>query len=417
MQEVKEKEDKLGLRGNVKVIDMHFGTNNGEFLYKEYIGCIAYTVLIFTWAFSIFIPITLLYWFYVRNWSLFSLFSVVIIIPIIFRVNDCVPLFLKKLCNLFTKNIHYWTGPARIIIEEPDLESNKKQLLCIHPHGIFGIGSTYLPVSGIIKEYFYLIVTESLVWFQPIINVVLNSTVKLRGASHTSFRRTMMKGEGPLLMFPGGFHETILLNWGVDHIYVRKRFGFIKYCLKYNYSIRPVYVFGECLSFHQLKYFKKFRWFLNDFSLPSVVFCGETWWNPFLPVKNVPYLIVIGRPINCSYKAIPCCFQIPGCGRKNQNDGNDNDNCNDSYQNYTVHDERGTNTTETQKNTYSRTCLTKHVSDKHPSRELIREFQSLYIESLKRIYKEYSPYYMECYKENPNIKRYLEYRLDELKID
>ncbi|KAK6589640.1 hypothetical protein RS030_120 [Cryptosporidium xiaoi] len=367
MKNVKSKENKeeVKLGGNIKIVDIPFKID-GKFAYNEYIGCVAYTILISIWALSIFIPIALSYWFYVGNWLLFYLFLLIILIPIFFRINDNIPLFLKKLCNFITKDIHFWTGPARIIIEEPDLDVNDKQLLCIHPHGILGIGSMYLTISGIINKCFYLIVTESLVWFQPIINIVLNSAVKLRGASHTSFKNTMIKGEGPLLMFPGGFHETILLSWGVDHIYAKKRFGFIKYCLKYNYSIRPVYVFGECLSFHQLQYFKKFRWFLNDFSLPSVLFCGETWWNPLLPVKNVPYLIVIGRPIVCCHE---------------------------------------TNFIDNQSN------------DQYPSRELIREYQSLYIENLKRIYKEYSQYYVEFYRDNPNIQRYLKCKLAELKID
>lgn len=224
----------------------------------------------------------------------------------------------------------------------------------------------YIIISGIFSNL-HLIVTESLVWLQPIISVILNSAVKLRGASHFSFKKTMKRQEGPLVMFPGGFHETILLNWGKDTVFIKKRFGFIKYCLKYNYSIRPVYVFGECLSFHQFQYFKGIRWLLNDFSLPSVIFCGETWWNPLLPVRNVPYLIVIGKPIN---------------------------------------NEMITNSSNLMLN-----------NNNSPPREIVKKYHSLYIQNLKRIYNYYSPFYQSFFKDHPLFERYIKTKSNELNIE
>lgn len=219
----------------------------------------------------------------------------------------------------------------------------------------------YVIISGIFPKL-HLIVTESLVWLQPIISVVLNSVVKLRGASHFSFERTMKRQEGPLMMFPGGFHETILLDWGKDSVYIEKRFGFIKYCLKYNYSIRPVYVFGECLSFHQFQRFKRVRWVLNDFSLPSVIFCGETRWNPLLPLRNVPYLIVIGKPINTC-------------------------------------------------------CPSSSTSGENPTREMVSKYHSLYVESLKKIYSQYSPFYQSLLNGHPLLERYSKTKSNELGIE
>ncbi|OII72925.1 uncharacterized protein cubi_02156 [Cryptosporidium ubiquitum] len=347
----------------IRIVDIPVNYNEGGI--RPILGCISYTILILTWGFSIFIPVGLVYWLFIGNWNMVLFLLTIIFIPITFNWHDNVPDVIKYLSNLLTRDVHHWTGPGKIIIEDPDFEINSKQLLCLHPHGILGIGSMYIIISGIFSNL-HLIVTESLVWLQPIISVILNSTVKLRGASHISFKQTMKRQEGPLIMFPGGFHETILLNWGKDSIFIEKRFGFIKYCLKYNYSIRPVYVFGECLSFHQFQYFKKIRWLLNDFSLPSVIFCGETWWNPLLPVRGVPYLIVIGKPIN-------------------------SDIINNSS-NFTT-------------------------NNNNPSREIVKKYHSIYVQNLKRIYNHYSPFYQSFFKDNPLLERYIKVKSKELNIE
>ncbi|KAK9171853.1 Diacylglycerol acyltransferase family protein [Cryptosporidium meleagridis] len=347
-----------------KIIDIPVDFQQGGI--RPILGCISYTILILTWGISILIPVGIVYWFFLGNWNMIILLLTIILVPIIFNWHDNVPGFIKYLSNLLTRDVHHWTGPGKIIIEDPDFEINSKQLLCLHPHGILGIGSMYIIISGIFSKL-HLIVTESLVWLQPIISVILNSTVKLRGASHFSFKQTMKREEGPLVMFPGGFHETILLNWGKDAVFIERRFGFIKYCLKYNYLIRPVYVFGECLSFHQFQHFKRFRWILNDFSLPSVIFCGETWWNPLLPLRNVPYLIVIGKPIN-------------------------SDIINSS-------------------------CNSKLKNNNNPSREMVKKYHNLYIQNLKRIYTQYSPFYQSFFSDHPLLERYIQNKSKELTIE
>ncbi|KAJ1606919.1 transmembrane domain-containing protein [Cryptosporidium canis] len=347
----------MGELGNgVRVVDIP--VNYSERGIRPILGCISYTILLFTWGVSILIPVALAYWLFHGNWNMVLFLSTIILVPIMFNWHDNVPGLVKHFSNLLTGDIHHWT-------EDPDFESNSKQLLCLHPHGIFGIGSMYIIISGIFPRL-HLVVTESLVWLQPIISLILNSAVKLRGASHLSFRKAMQRQEGPLMIFPGGFHETVLLDWGKDSVYIEKRFGFIKYCLKYSYSIRPVYVFGECLSFHQLQHFKRLRWLLNDFSLPSVVFCGETWWNPLLPVRNVPYLIVIGKPIRLD------------------------------------------STEMSQKDS---------ASNGDPSRELVRKYHSLYIQNLQRIFNKYSPFYKSIFSGNPILERYLKTKYNQLQIE
>ncbi|OII76792.1 diacylglycerol acyltransferase family protein [Cryptosporidium andersoni] len=255
------------------------------------------------------------------------------------------PYIFKKFSLLIITDMNNWTGPCKIIVESPDFEKNQKQLLGIHPHGVTSIG-----LMNIVK------ITEAIIWLQPIIWSILSMFATLRGASHTSFRNIMKREESPLIMFPGGFQESTILDWGVDEIYIKNRYGFIKYCMQYNYRIRPVYVFGECLTFNNTKFARNLRLFLNKFSIPGVFPYGDYWWLPFLPKKNVPLLVVIGSPIKVPY--------FP----------------------------------------------------ENPPRDEIKKYHKIYIERLQELYRTYSPKYLESFTDYEVIKKYKEIKLPEISL-
>ena len=70
------------------------------------------------------------------------------------------------------------------------------------------------------------------------------------------------KGEN-LALSPGGFEEATITG-RLDRVYIKKRTGFIKLCLKYGYSVVPVYVFGENRLFSNVQGWWKLRLWLNS---------------------------------------------------------------------------------------------------------------------------------------------------------
>ena len=80
---------------------------------------------------------------------------------------------------------------------------------------------------------------------------------------------------------------------------MKHRKGFIKYCLKYGYNIFPVYSFGEERLFYTFNKGQKFRMWLNEFNIPTILaISSKYWWClPILPNSDVELTSCVGRPI------------------------------------------------------------------------------------------------------------------------
>jgi hypothetical protein len=103
----------------------------------------------------------------------------------------------------------------------------------------------------------------------------------------------LMEAEKTIGLIPGGFEEATLTSDNEMRIFIKNRKGFIKYALKYDYTIYPVLNMNEHRGFHTFDSLKKARLFLNKFKLPSVVFWGG-FFEIFLPL-NIDYVSVVGR--------------------------------------------------------------------------------------------------------------------------
>mmetsp|Transcript_154270 Transcript_154270/g.474090 ORF Transcript_154270/g.474090 Transcript_154270/m.474090 type:complete len:378 (+) Transcript_154270:91-1224(+) len=114
-------------------------------------------------------------------------------------------------------------------------------------------------------------------------------------ASGDRIRRAMERGDS-LSIVPGGFQDATLLEYGKDRTMIKKRKGFIKYCLQYGYRLTPVYTFGETSTFHTWTGALDFRLWLNKFGIPAVAIFGNPL-IPFLPRTDAPLLTYVGAPL------------------------------------------------------------------------------------------------------------------------
>lgn len=82
-------------------------------------------------------------------------------------------------------------------------------------------------------------------------------------------------------MLPGGFEEATITSPKELRIFIQNRKGFIKYALKYGYTIRPILILKEHQFYNTFDYFTKFRLFLNRLKMPGVLFFSK--FGPYLP--------------------------------------------------------------------------------------------------------------------------------------
>ncbi|KAL3938473.1 MAG: hypothetical protein SGBAC_006629 [Bacillariaceae sp.] len=115
-------------------------------------------------------------------------------------------------------------------------------------------------------------------------------------ASKDSMINSMRKGES-LALPPGGFEEATLTSTKHDRVFIKKRTGFVRLCLRHGIAIRPVYVFGERNCYWNIQGAFKSRLALNRYGIPTIF----AWGNllvPWLPKSQAEVHIVIGKPIN-----------------------------------------------------------------------------------------------------------------------
>merc|ERR1712130_451921 len=76
---------------------------------------------------------------------------------------------------------------------------------------------------------------------------------------------------------------------------LKKRKGFIKYAIEYQYALTPVFGFGEKDTFYNVPGAWSFRLWLNDFGIPGILPFGR-WFCPILP-RNKHLHVVVDTPL------------------------------------------------------------------------------------------------------------------------
>ena len=188
-------------------------------------------------------------------------------------------------------------------------EEKNAILLSYHPHGVFPVnyylsGACCEPLFRVNPNIRFLI--ASALYNAPLWKFLVSWLDKFDSAEKKSMTN-LMEQRKDIALLPGGFEEATIYRYGVHRIYLKKRTGFIKYALKYGYTLIPVYTFGEELNYYNLPGFYKFRLWLNKFHIPGVVFWGKLAGLGFSSHKMVT---IYGQPLKCPKIENPTSEQV-----------------------------------------------------------------------------------------------------------
>lgn len=95
-------------------------------------------------------------------------------------------------------------------------------------------------------------------------------------------------------ILPGGFEQATLTIPDEMRIFIRKRFGFIKYALKHGYTIYPTITLNEHKQFATFDHLHWLRFQMNKLKIPGVFFFRR--WLLFLN-PNFEMITVVGKGI------------------------------------------------------------------------------------------------------------------------
>jgi len=225
--------------------------------------------------------------------------------------------YTPKFADVVASGIESWFSKFKIHHEHafspvPSTTDSKRTIYCYHPHGLFSIGAGLLAANLVRRGEKVAIVTSShMRWFNPILKLLLDMAgIDIVGASPKEVRAAMAKGDRSLILVIGGYEEAVLTKDGTDNIYINNRLGFVKYAMRYNYSLTPVYAFGENDLYQCWDVGKSLRNFLARWKIPVVFFRGNPWF-PLLPIRTEEGMkIVVGEPVHVTHTNEPSAGQL-----------------------------------------------------------------------------------------------------------
>ena len=172
-----------------------------------------------------------------------------------------------------------------------------------HPHGCLSAGWTwnlfwnpdFHKRSGCITFFVDPFLRTKNPWFRQVCDWYENESRKVASADKKSIKAAMLRGES-LAIIPGGFEDATIMATGLERTAIRKRQGFVKYCLEEGYPITPVYTFGEAETYWTFSHLPRLRMWFNKYKIPMAIFFGR-WWCPVLPRSGVKLLTYVGEPL------------------------------------------------------------------------------------------------------------------------
>lgn len=110
----------------------------------------------------------------------------------------------------------------------------------------------------------------------------------------------MLRGGESVVIIPGGVAECMTMEKGVETLYLRKRFGFVKIAIQTGAALVPAYTFGQSRTYGYWRLgppiVPKFiaDWIGKTFAFAPIVFWGK-WCTP-IPYAT-PLNTIIGKPL------------------------------------------------------------------------------------------------------------------------
>ena len=247
------------------------------------------------WFVSITMPAALMWSVATAKWKVMTALLATYCFPHLITV----PSLPRSATHAFWGGLQGWfpEGMEVIHVGEPEPEpqgKGRKRLFCIHPHGVYTLGALALPdhlpeVRLCIAPYLY--------HFAPVFRVFAQLLgVKLGSTGPNDLKRLMEKENSPMAIVPGGFEEATVTCRFTERVYLKTRAGFIKYALRHGYDLVPCFTVGDSDMFSNPQGAWRFRWFLNQLSIPAVLPFGF----PILPLlpKRVHVRLAIGPPLH-----------------------------------------------------------------------------------------------------------------------
>jgi len=168
--------------------------------------------------------------------------------------------------------------------------------MLMHPHGIYSVCVMLLvdqrPDVRVLSSSF-------LYNYAPLARYFFESGLGFKQGSvgRDDLTKLMKRGESPMMMVPGGFHEATISCPGRERVYLKTRMGFVKYALRHGYDLVPCYTVGEADLLTNPQGCWGPRFLLNNFNIPAVLPFGWPLF-PLFPRRGVDMVTVIGPPVH-----------------------------------------------------------------------------------------------------------------------
>lgn len=176
-------------------------------------------------------------------------------------------------------------------------EYKGRTIYCYHPHGLFSIGAALLAADLIRRGEKIAFVTSShMRWFNPLAKLMMDiAGIEIVGATPKEVQAAMRKGDRSLILVPGGYEEAVFTQSGFERLFLNTRLGFVKYAMRYGYTLTPVYAYGENDLYTTVSVASGVRDWFAKYKIPIVLFYGHSG-MPLMP-KKIPLKIVVGEPV------------------------------------------------------------------------------------------------------------------------
>lgn len=259
---------------------------------QKLLGGCCFGIFVATWISSILSPFILVLAVIYKYWTLAA-----------FVVSITLAAYLPWRKGFLAKSIHAFLShyapmyfrSCTIIFEGkvPKPDGDPQTFYAIHPHGAFCIGWALLFIHDAMQHVRFCFAPA--LYVSPFFRF-FSRCVGNPGSAAKFAMISYMKAKSSLALPPGGFEEATLTSLENDRVFIKRRTGFIRLCLKFGIQVRPVYVFGEKSCYWNIQGKFSQRLALNRYGLPTIL----TWGHPLLPLvpkEGVDLRIVVGAPL------------------------------------------------------------------------------------------------------------------------